>query len=487
MPTPYLSKSRYLSALQCDRRLWLDIHDPDSATPLGDATLHIFQMGTEVGQAAHHLFPNGVLVDTPASDHSAAVEQTRDLMADESIPALFEASFDYQNVRIRVDILERLGNGCWGLREVKSASKLKRAQHLPDLAVQKWVLEGCGLTIDSAELIHVNGLFVRGEGEIDWDAYFKRVELLEELEGIRGEVGGEVVDGVVDVAARIKAMQRTVAETAAPVREPGAFCKKPHLCSYWEACTAAKSASWRVEQTGAKANKKARMIEVTESGRPWFSDKLAKALGATAPPVWALDFEAIGPAIPFYSGTGPFRAMAFQWSLHRLSADGEMEHFEFLAGGRVDPRPEVARSLLEVLGRDRAPILVYSSYEKTCLRNMAESVPEWAGELEGIVDRLVDLLPIVRAHVYHPDLLGSFSIKKVGPAIAPGVTYADLDGVSDGTAAMGAFARIVGGDLSPDDESKLRGQLLAYCGRDTLCLIETYRALCAAAKEEQTT
>ena len=101
LPTPHLSKSRYLSALQCDLRLYLDIHDRESAAPLSDATLHIFQMGTEVGQGAHNLFPNGVLVQAPASDpasarlnnHPAAVQQTRDLMADESIPALFEAAF----------------------------------------------------------------------------------------------------------------------------------------------------------------------------------------------------------------------------------------------------------------------------------------------------------------------------------------------------------------------------------------------------------
>jgi hypothetical protein len=56
-----------------------------------------------------------------------------------------------------------------------------------------------------------------------------------------------------------------------------------------------------------------------------------------APPVCALDFEAIGPAIPLYEGTEPYRAIAFQWSLHRLGAAGAVEHFEYLAEGREDP------------------------------------------------------------------------------------------------------------------------------------------------------
>jgi len=484
MPSPHLSKSRYLSALQCSRRLWLDIHAPEEAAPLGEAARHIFRMGTEVGLAAHALFPDGVLVATLATDHAAAVRETRALMADESIPAIFEAAFEFEGVRIRVDILERLGGGRagggWGLREVKSSARVKRTQHLPDLAVQKWVLEGSGVEVDSAELVHVDAGFVRGGGEIDWATYFRRAELVEELDRAEMEA----------VAARIVAMYETLEETAAPVREPGAFCKKPHPCGYWDACTAGKSASWFVEQTGANRERKARMIESTESGRPWFSPKLADALARAAPPVWALDFEAIGPAIPLFEGTKPFQAIAFQWSLHRLGLDGEVEHFEYLASGREDPRAGVARALVDVLGRDDAPVLAYSTYEKRCLKDMAAHLPELAKELEAIVARLVDLLPIVRAHAYHPDLLGSFSIKRVGPAFAPevgsvgavgdaagGGGYDALSGVADGMSALAAYAEIVKGDLSKTDEDRLRGELLRYCGLDTLTLLEIFRAL----------
>jgi predicted RecB family nuclease len=467
MPAPHLSKSRYLSGLRCDRRLWLDTHSPSDATPPSEAQRHIFSMGSEVGRAAHSLFPDGVLVEASAANHAAAVRRTQSLMANEAVAAIFEAAFEYEGVRIRVDVLERRAGGRWGLREVKSSSRVKREQHLPDLAIQKWVLAGCGVEVDSAELVHVNGNFILGPGEIDWSAYFRRVELIEELDGT-------VMDGV---AARVTEMHETLAAGAAPTREPGSFCKKPHLCNYWDKCTAGKSATWFVQQTGASAKRKARMIEITESRQPWFSEELAEALAVAAPPVWALDFEAIGPGIPFFEGTKPYQALAFQWSLHRLAADGEVEHFEYLASGREDPRSGVARALVEVLGQDDAPVLAYSGYEKRCLKDMAAHLPELAGELEAIVDRLVDLLEIVRAHVYHPDLLGSFSIKKVGPAFAPDVGYADLSGVADGMAALGAFAEIVKGEISSVDEDRIREELLQYCARDTLALLEVYRAL----------
>ena len=477
MPTPHLTKSRYLAAVQCDRRLWLSVHAPEDATPPSDAQRHIFEMGREVGLAAHSLFPGGVLVEAHGADPAAAIEETRVLMADESVPAIFEAAFEYEGVRIRVDILERRGPGraneTWGLREVKSAGKVKRPQHLSDLAVQKWVLEGTGLEIDSVELIHVDGHFVRGSDsesdreEFEWPALFCRVELIEELDTTEMD----------RVARRIEAMHATLASPTAPTREPAAFCKKPHLCNFWDACTASKSASWFVRQTGASAKRKVRMVEITESGRPWFSEGLASDLAVAAPPVWALDFEAIGAAIPLFEGTRPFQAVTFQYSLDRLDTKGEVEHYEYLASGREDPREGVARALVEALGRDEAPILAYGTYEGQCLRDMALHTPELADELESIMARLVDLLPIVRAHFYHPDLLGSFSIKRVAPALVPGVGYADLSGVKDGMAALSAFAEIVKGELSGADEARLRAELLLYCGRDTQALLAVYQAL----------
>ena len=92
MSSPHLSKSRYLAALQCDRRLWLDVHRPEEGAPPSEGQRHIFRMGTEVGLAAHALFPAGVLVEATAANHEAALRHTRSLMADESVPVIFEAA-----------------------------------------------------------------------------------------------------------------------------------------------------------------------------------------------------------------------------------------------------------------------------------------------------------------------------------------------------------------------------------------------------------
>ena len=469
MPTPHLTKSRYLAGLQCDRRAWLAVHDPALADQPGDSEQHILRMGEKVGRHAHALFPDGKLVDLPPTAHSEAVEQTRAWMADEQVPAIFEAAFEYAGVRIRVDVLERLSGGHWGLREVKSSSSIK-AEHEDDLAVQMWVLMSNGLAISSAELIHVAGDFVRTSGEIDWSAYFVREELIERLGAAKQR----------DVEQKVERMRGLLEWSRAPVVEPGSFCKKPNACPYWNHCTANKDREWRIRQTGASEERKRHFIGVTRSGTRWRSGELVSVLAAHRVPVWALDFEAIAPAIPYFSGTKPYQAIPFQWSLHRLDAlgsDFENSHWEYLAEGREDPRPRIASSLVERLSCDDRQILVYSPYEKRCLRELAMAVPSLRAGLVGIERRLVDLLAIVKKHVYDPAFEGSFTIKKVGPALAPGVQYGGESGVSEGLGALAAFASILDGLVDQEEVRRIRKELLDYCRLDTRALIEIYRAL----------
>ena len=93
--------------------------------------------------------------------HTEAVETTRALMLDPAVPAIFEAAFEHAEVRIRVDVLERLDGGAWGLREVKGSTRVKD-YHLDDLAIQAFVLAGAGVPVASIELLHVNKRYVRG-------------------------------------------------------------------------------------------------------------------------------------------------------------------------------------------------------------------------------------------------------------------------------------------------------------------------------------
>src|SRR5215470_11610411 len=129
---PYLNKNRYVQGLQCPKRLWLACNDPEPRIEPAPGTP--MAVGIEVGIAARRFVPGGALVSDPAYRHAEAIARTTALMNDPTVPAIFEAAFEFDGIRIRVDILERRHKG-WRLREVKSTTKVK-SEHLDDLAVQ---------------------------------------------------------------------------------------------------------------------------------------------------------------------------------------------------------------------------------------------------------------------------------------------------------------------------------------------------------------
>jgi predicted RecB family nuclease len=66
------------------------------------------------------------------------VARTQDLMADTTVPAIFEATFSFQGVLVRVDILQRRPGNRWRLIEAKSTTRVKD-EHYRDVAIQKYV------------------------------------------------------------------------------------------------------------------------------------------------------------------------------------------------------------------------------------------------------------------------------------------------------------------------------------------------------------
>lgn len=79
-------------------------------------------------------------------------------------------------------------------------------------------------------------------------------------------------------------------------------------------------------------------------------------------------------------------------------------HQEFLAESDADPRRRFAETLIAALSGTRWPIIVYSSYEKTQLTELARIFPDLRRPVAGIVRRLLDLLPVVRDEGVRPRL-----------------------------------------------------------------------------------
>ena len=192
-------------------------------------------------------------------------------------------------------------------------------------------------------------------------------------------------------------------------------------------------------------------------------------------PRYYLDFEGIDLPVPRWAGVRPYEQVPFQWSCHIESAAGEFQHCEFLDLTGDDPSLPCIAALLEAIQpAGDGPIFVYSrTYEECRLRELGERHPQHAPELARLIDRLVDLLPLVRQSYYHPEMRGSFSIKKVLGTIAPELDYGELGGVTDGTGAQVAYLNAVFDPATTGEKKEeYRRDLLKYCERDTWAMVE---------------
>jgi hypothetical protein len=88
---------------------------------------------------------------------------------------------------------------------------------------------------------------------------------------------------------------------------------------------------------------------------------------------------------------------------------------------------------------------------------------------------LYDLHPVVKANYYHPDMLGSWSIKAVMPTINPDMDYAKLEGIKEGTAASDGFLEAINPETDMIRKMELEEQLLRYCKFDTEAMVEIVR------------
>jgi predicted RecB family nuclease len=131
--------------------------------------------------------------------------------------------------------------------------------------------------------------------------------------------------------------------------------------------------------------------------------------------------------------------------------------------------------LCGVLG-ESGSVVVYAAFESQRLAELAACLPEFAERIKAIQNRLLDLLPIVRDHVYHPAFAGSYSLKAVLPALVPEMSY-DGMAVGNGQDAGLAWEALIRGGLDQTERDRIRKALLDYCGKDTLALVKILERL----------
>lgn len=477
-----LSKSRYLSGLQCPKRLYLEIHARELATPFDEGTQTVLEEGTRVGELARDRYPGGMLVDVEYFKVEEGLARTAAILADPAVAVLYEGFIAFDDVVVRPDILVRVPGDRWRLIEVKSTSRVKD-EHRDDLAIQAYVLAGAGLALDATCLMHVNTGYVYPGGELDLGQLFQEADLTREVQQRQPEI-----------PARLAATRHILANPVPPGIEPDHHCQSPYECPFWDHCTKDKPARWVYHLPGSRHAFQRltalgiQTIDEIPVGFPlkllqqrvkdnveWVGPGLHAALDTVEYPVHHLDFETLGSAIPLYPNTRPYQSVPFQWSNHIQTADGQLRHEAYLCPDARDPREELAVALLKSVGKTGS-ICTYTGYERNVLAGLAEVLPHLRDDLERVCDRLWDLYPIIKAHYYHPGFAGSYSIKAVLPAVVPDLAYDDLE-IQEGVIASLQFHRVTFGDADSAERARIREALLKYCERDTLGMVELRRAL----------
>ena len=487
------SKSKLLALRQCPKRLWLEIHRPELREDSA-ATQASFQVGHQVGNLAQRIYdPQGLgaVIDVQSEGFARAFERSAELLT--TPQAIFEAGFSAGGALAFADVMlpvQQDGKQVWRMVEVKSSTSIKD-YHRDDVAVQAFVARSAGVALQSIALAHIDNSWTY-PGNGDYSGLLRENDLT-----------AEAFARTEEVEAWIAQAQLVSASPREPAIEIGAHCKSPFACGFYKHCSRDKPKPeypvYWLPYIGAKAralatqgvidlrnvpdellNAKQQRVKTHTLENTAFFDAVGAAadLAVHSLPAYFLDFETIRFAVPIWKGTRPYQQNTFQFSLHTLSASGQLDHKEFLDLSGNDPSERLAHALMAACG-ERGPVYVYNAaFETSRISEMATRyahMPQLSAALLAINARVVDLLPIARERYYHPSQQGSWSIKKVLPAIVPELRYDALDGVQDGGMAMEAFMEAIQPSTSADRKNQIEQQLLAYCKLDTYAMVRLWQ------------
>ena len=463
----YRRSERFANPPQSSGRDFQDYADPSAETEV------VYGPGVDVALRASYPLADIIPKPTTPAEWVRAMRQTLHCLDDDQVApegwAILGACLTSEDrAQARIDVLTC---GERGLR----LFKLRYATVADDSDVDTvafWteVASRCGLRIQSAGLLLIDTDFIY-PGHGCYAGLFREVDLAPVL-------------GSRPVAAWLDAM-RSCERGSQPPATPGVHCTQNGGCEFAAQCAAYElselSATRLVPDPRAKLEivghdlaiqlRKAghtdlhsvspatlnnarhrRAVRAIQQNAPVLESEVAALMQALPYPRHSLRFDTIGFAVPLWAGTRPYQVLPFQWTCDVLQADGQSVQWSFLAdeqGG--DPRRAFALSLLQVLGHRGAVLAYNAGFERSRILDLARCFDDLAPALEAVLERLVDLFQVARAHYYHPVMAGSWSFKSISRAVAPDITLA--------TKSQAIFAHSLQRGLDVQTREQLRATL----------------------------
>ena len=493
----YLTKTDFVHYLQCPRSLWLLKHKPNvyPHKEFSDFLKKIAQEGYEVERYAQQLFSGGISLP-PVGD--AAITKTKKAITDEA-RILFQATIlTEKGLFARADIVERNKDGTYTLYEVKSSNdpkksreknKKKEERHLKDACFQKIAFEQTGVTISAIYIIYTNKKYVRNI-EIDPQQLLEKVNVTEAIQKMHDETEVEINNALTllkETEVHEKGCQcyRKTRSNHCDAFEYFNGALKEH--SIWEIgnirekklCVFLDCGIEKIEDIKGEIDlneKQQRQVQSVLQEKPMLNEeRIREMLSDLVFPLYFFDYEAAASAVPKIVGTRPWQQIPFQYSLHNMSADGALEHTEYINETLSGPESVIQR-LCDTIGESGSVVSWHASYEKTINKEMAKMYPEYCKKLENINERMFDLEDVFKEAYTDARFYGSTSIKKVLPILCPQLSY-EMLAVQDGTQAMEQWFKMVDQETDTTAQKNIKNSLLEYCKLDTYAMVEIYRTL----------
>ena len=402
---------------------------------------------------------------------------------------IYEATFQYNNVLAALDILVKDEEG-WKAYEVKSSTKVSET-YIKDAAIQYYTITNSGIDLKDISIVHINNQYTK-DGELDIHQLFT-IE----------SVYDQVLEFLPRIPNEVRRLKNVIESPEPPNVDIGNHCSDPYDCDFKGTCwkhipdysvfnisRLKKDKKFDLYNQGVitldqidlgytdlNPNQVLQVQSEVDGTTHIDIEEIRKFTNGLSYPLYFLDFETIGPAVPKYNGSRPYQQLVFQYSLHiQETLTSEIEHREYLADPSQDPRIGFIEQLISDCGTS-GDILVYNiGFERGKLNDLIEVFPEYSNELRGIVNRLKDLMiPFQQKWYYTPEMKGSYSIKYVLPALVPELSYNDLE-IKEGGTASNTFLSMVNGTFAGDVE-ETRNQLLEYCKLDTFAMVKILEKL----------
>ncbi len=468
-----LTKTDFIQFLNCPKSFWLMRNKPDECPceELSEYGQKLIKEGYEFESYVTQLIKN--LPDTSSFEFQKTFETEDGLFA-------------------RLDIARHNDDGSINIYEIKSSNSVKD-EHIYDTAFQAAIVRRLGAKVGKIFIVHLNKDYMR-QGDIEPEKMIvfadKTIKVKEQLPKIDSQINQALA--LLD--------QESIDETSCSCL----YLSKSNHCSSFDyfnpdipkpsiynlpRISSRKLEDFVIENrfglddldSDELSKLQKLVLSSHQNNKPHINlADIENFFSYLRYPLYFLDYEAYGSAIPVIDGLRPHAHLPFQFSLHVLEENGTLTHHEYLAEEIVLPI-KLVEALEKYIGDYGSIIAWHKVYENSRNKDMAQLYPAKATFLNDLIDRTLDLEDIFKTGYVDIAFGGSTSIKKVLPVIVPELSYDSMD-IADGTSAMDGWARMIT-EKDANKREKLKQDLLAYCKLDTLAMVKIFQFIEAQTNE----